>query len=214
MSESAPRMADSALLVVDVQNDFCEGGSLAVPESPHIFESVNTWIQTFEEFGRPVIYSLDYHPKDTPHFEKWPVHCVAGTEGAKLHNSVFLADPDKTPVYFVLKGLGQDDGYSAFSQPSSVIGYHFPDEATQHGSLFETLIAEGVTTLYVLGLATDYCVRQSVLDALDLNLRVMVLLDGCAAVNVAGQKKVWREMFNAGAEVFFGAKRLELDKPE
>lgn len=208
MTTPASPMAQNALMIIDVQNDFCEGGSLAISESEDIFPSIEMWAKTFASFGRPVIYSMDYHPKETPHFDIWPVHCVAGSEGAKLHEKTYIPDPLKSPVYFVLKGLGQDHGYSAFSQPANVFQYRFPEDAQPKDDLLTLLADEGVKTLYVVGLATDYCVKQTVLDALKHGFQVKVLLDGCAAVDVANQYTSWDEMYEAGADLFVYSRRV------
>jgi nicotinamidase/pyrazinamidase len=203
-------MAKNALMVIDVQRDFCKGGALAVEESDYIFPSVRLWAETFEAFKRPIIYSMDYHPEYTPHFDRWPVHCVRGTEGAKMDERTYVPDGTFTPVYFVQKGLGEDDGYSAFSSPSLIYKYQFPEESFPEESLLSVLLQEDVETLYVLGLATDYCVKQTVFDARDLGFRVIVLLDGCAAVDTEHQKESWAAMQAAGAELFYYSHRLNV----
>lgn len=163
-----------ALLVVDVQNDFCAGGTLAVPESARVIASLNRRLEQATAAGITVFASRDWHPAETTHFAPfggpWPVHCVAGTSGARFHRDLHL------PPDVVVVSKGQDPGspgYSAF------------DGQTADGTpLGEALRQRGVTHLYVGGLATDYCVRHSVLDALAAGLQVTVLGDAIAGVDV------------------------------
>jgi len=154
---------DTALLVVDVQNDFCPGGALAVAGGDAVIPVINAWMPRFAT----VIASRDWHPVNSVHFNKWLPHCVAGTYGAQ-----FRAGLDTGRFLLILdKGTGDtDDGYSAF-------------EATSE-NLESWLRSRGVETLYVCGLATDYCVLQTVLDALRLGFGVTVIRDGIAAVEV------------------------------
>lgn len=216
---SASPMAQNALLVVDVQNDFTTGtdekpaGSLAVPGSERIFGAVNMWIKTFMGFNRPVIFTFDFHPPTTPHFDKWPVHCVQDTEGSELDKRVFFPDTLDSPVYFIYKGLGKDDGYSAFSEPQQGlrIDPFREDTVTEIDSITEVLTETGTKTLYVVGLATDFCVKHSVLDALARGIRVVVFLDACAAVFPNDVPAVVTELTEAGAEVFWGTERLDKD---
>lgn len=183
----------SALLLVDVQNDFCTGGALAVPNSERVVAALNRHIAAAEERGLPVYASRDWHPARTTHFKayggRWPVHCVQNTTGAAFHPALRLP----AGAIVVTKGARADDhGYSAF-EGSTVTG--------------ETLAADlrrrGVTHLYVGGLATDYCVRASVLDALDAGLRVTVLGDAIAGVDVnAGDSERARAEMQARGATF------------
>lgn len=171
---------DTVLLVVDVQNDFCPGGALPVAGGDAIIPVINAWMPCFST----VVASRDWHPVRSVHFEKWPPHCIAGTFGAQ-----FRAGLDTDRFSLVLdKGTGDaDDGYSAF-------------EATSED--FERWLREQeVHTLYVCGLATDYCVLQTVLDARRLGFDVKVLRDAVAAVEVrAGDgERALQEMQAAGA---------------
>ena len=154
---------DTALLVVDVQNDFCPGGALAVAGGDAIIPVINAWIPRFAT----VLASRDWHPPDSVHFTRWPPHCIAGTVGAQ-----FGAGLDTRRFLLILdKGTGDvDDGYSAF-------------EATSE-DLESWLRSRGIEQLYVCGLATDYCVLRTVLDALRLGFAVTVIRDGIAAVEV------------------------------
>jgi nicotinamidase/pyrazinamidase len=181
----------SALLLVDVQNDFCPGGALAVPEGDRVVPLLSRAAARFSALGLPVYASRDWHPADSTHFKKngglWPVHCVQGTPGARLHPD--LALPSSTMI--VTTGSSRtDEGYSAME--GIVAGRQ---------TMLEDLAARGVTHLYVGGLATDYCVKHSVLDALAQGIRVTVLEDAIRAVNVTpgdGERAI-EEMRAAGA---------------
>jgi nicotinamidase/pyrazinamidase len=176
-----------ALIVVDVQNDFCPGGALAVERGDEVVEPLNRLIEQFLERGEPVYKSRDWHPSQTRHFTAhggtWPVHCVRGTRGAEFHER--LSDDPRVRV--VSKGLGDEDNYSAF------------DGTT----LAEDLRREGVREVWVGGLATDYCVKQTVLDALREGFRVRALADAMRAVNLrpGDDARALEEMRAAGAEV-------------
>lgn len=183
----------SALLVVDVQNDFCTGGALAVPGSEGVVRALNHHIEHAVEAGMPVYASRDWHPQVTTHFEQfgglWPVHCVQGSEGARFHPDLRLP-PD---AIVVTKGDRPDaHGYSAF------------EGRTAGGApLLEDLQRRGITHLYVGGLATDYCVRASTLDALSSGIRVTLLSDAVSGVEVqAGDsERALHEMRDHGAEL-------------
>jgi nicotinamidase/pyrazinamidase len=183
----------SALLVVDVQNDFCPGGALPVPGGDRVVPVLNRRIDEAAARGWPVYASRDWHPPRTSHFAAyggpWPPHCVRGTEGAAFHPQLRL--PDSTVV--ITKGQAPDShGYSAF------------EGVTEQGrSLLADLRARGIEHLYVGGLATDYCVRHSVLDALQADLRVTVLGDAIAGVDVQpdDSRRAIDEMRQAGAEI-------------
>lgn len=176
-----------ALIVVDVQRDFCPGGALAVEHGDEVVEPLNRLIAQFLERAEPVYKSRDWHPSQTKHFAEyggtWPVHCVQGTRGAEFHEDL-LDDPR---VRVVSKGLGDEDNYSAF------------DGTT----LAEDLRREGVREVWVGGLATDYCVKQTVLDALRAGFRVRALTDAMRAVNLqpGDDQRALAEMRAAGAEV-------------
>lgn len=170
----APDIERSALLVVDVQNDFCSGGALPVPTSDRVVTSLNRYIGNAVAHGVAVYASRDWHPAITNHFTPyggtWPVHCVQGTDGARFHPDLRL--PSTSTV--VSKG----------DQPNSA-GYSAFEGRTSDGTLFLTdLRKRGITHLYVGGLATDYCVKHSVLDALSAGLKVTVLEDAVAGVDV------------------------------
>ena len=184
-------MGHSALLLVDVQNDFCPGGALPVPQGDRVIPVLNTLGQQFADVGLPVFASRDWHPPDTSHFTThggpWPVHCVAGTQGAQFHPALQLP-PD---AIVVTKGQNKkDDGYSAF------------EGTTADGrTLAEHLRERGITHLYVGGLATDYCVRASVLDARAAGLQVTVYEDGVAGITAETTQRALDDMRRAGAIV-------------
>jgi nicotinamidase/pyrazinamidase len=161
-----------ALLVVDVQNDFCPGGALAVPHGDEVVPVLNRLAAHASALGFPVYASRDWHPADSHHFAvnggEWPVHCVKGTPGARLH-----ADLDLPPgALIVTKDVGPDsDGYSAFD--GTIAG---------RGSLAADLRARGVTELVLGGLATDYCVRATAIDGRREGFDVVVVEDAIRAV--------------------------------
>lgn len=169
----------NALLVVDVQNDFCPGGSLAVPGGDKVVPVINDLMDRFSV----VVASKDWHPKKTVHFQKWPVHCVHNSGGAEFHPGIL----DVKIQQVFLKGTGdRDDGYSAY-------------EATNL-DLNEYLREHGVDKLYITGLATDYCVRASALDSVKFGFETFVVTDAVAAVNVHPDdgEKALREMQEHG----------------
>jgi len=177
-----------ALIVVDVQNDFCPGGSLAVTEGNEVVAPLNKLMKEFLDRGEPVYQTRDWHPEKTKHFASyggtWPIHCVQNTHGAEFHPDL-LNDPRITVIS---KGFDERaDGYSGF-------------DGTQ---LAQLLRDEGVNELWVGGLATDYCVKQTVIDGLQSGFKVKALADAMRPVNVNpddGQKAV-EEMREAGAEI-------------
>ena len=181
---------DAALLIVDVQNDFCPGGALAVPDGDRVVEPLSRAAGCFAAAGLPVLASRDWHPPVTRHFSgfggAWPPHCVQETPGAAFHPALHL--PEGTLV--ITKGSDPDsDSYSAFDGRSA--------DGSSPGDI---LAALQVRHLYVGGLATDYCVRSSVLDALKAGLEVTVLSDAVAGVDIAegDSEKALKEMGSKG----------------
>jgi nicotinamidase/pyrazinamidase len=176
-----------ALIVVDVQNDFCPGGSLAVERGDEVVAPLNRLIREFLERGEPVYKSRDWHPAQTKHFAAyggtWPVHCVQNTRGAEFHKDL-LDDPR---IQIVSKGTGDEDQYSAFDGTN----------------LAEDLHEEGVKEVLVGGLATDYCVKNTVLDALRAGFRVKAINEAMRAVNLhpGDDARAVEEMRRAGAEI-------------
>ena len=176
-----------ALIVVDVQNDFCPGGTLAVPHGDEVVEPLNQVIGEFLERGEPVYKSRDWHPPTTKHFADfggvWPVHCVQNTKGAEFHPA--LRDDPRITV--ISKGLGDIDCYSAFDETD----------------LLDQLHQQNVEEVVVGGLATDYCVKSTVLDALKHGFKVKALKNAMRAVDVQpgdGERAI-EEMRDAGAEI-------------
>jgi len=185
--------SSAALLIVDVQQDFCPGGALAVPSGDRVVTVLNRYILDAIARGLPIYASRDWHPAVTRHFApyggEWPVHCVQDTAGAQFHPDLQL--PASTLI--VSKGENPErSGYSAF------------EGLTQKGkTLLQALRDRHIDHLYVGGLATDYCVRASVLDALKSGLKVTVLKDAIAGVDVqpGDSARAITEMRDAGADV-------------
>ena len=171
--------ARTALVVVDLQNDFADpAGGLSVAGGDAIVPLVNAHVREAVEEGALVVATQDWHPESTPHFEKdggiWPVHCVGGTWGAELHPAVEL--PADAPR--VRKGSNGEDGYSGFTMRDPVSGEEIPTE-------LETLLRDaGVARVVVCGLATDYCVKATALDATRLGFETVLLGEAVAAVNL------------------------------
>jgi nicotinamidase/pyrazinamidase len=167
-------MSAPGLLAVDVQNDFCPGGSLAVPQGDRVVPVLNAAMKSVAEAGGLVYASRDWHPLETEHFTsgggRWPPHCVQGTPGAEFHPGLGF----RAGVTIITKGDNpHDDGYSAF------------EGRDEHGRSFEQVLARaGIRTLIIGGLATDYCVRASVLDARSRDFDVVVLLDAVRGIDV------------------------------
>ena len=167
----------TALVVVDVQNDFADPqGSLSVRGGPAVVQAVNAEIHRARAAGATVLYTQDWHPADTPHFEKdggtWPVHCVQGTWGAQLHPELLVAGE------VVRKGEHGEDGYSGFSMRDPGSGEVVPTR------LAALLRAAGAEQLVVVGLATDYCVRATALEGREQGWAVTVPWSGVAAVDL------------------------------
>ena len=168
----------TALIVVDVQNDFADpAGNLSVADGDAIVPYVNGQIAAALAGGAFVAYTQDWHPPSTPHFAKdggpWPVHCVAGTWGAAFHPAL-TADAGPS----VRKGANGEDGYSGFTMRDPLKGATVPTE------LDGLLRGRGIRRVVVCGLATDYCVRATALDAAALGYQASVLVDGVRAVNL------------------------------
>jgi nicotinamidase/pyrazinamidase len=187
--------ATTALLVVDVQNDFADpDGSLYVPGGEEAIGFINDQITAASNGGAVVVYTQDWHPESTPHFQKdggiWPVHCVADTHGAAFHPDLHVLDG----AIFIKKGVGGEDGYSAFHIRDPVNG-----EESSTG-LSDRL--EGIESVAVLGLALDYCVKETGLDAAR-RYKTTLLADGTRAVNLEpgdGTRSV-AELVSAGVTV-------------
>ena len=186
----------TALVVVDFQNDFADpSGGLAVAGGSAIVSAVNAAIEEAMATSSFVVYTQDWHPEVTPHFAKdggtWPVHCVAGTWGAEFYPELLVAGPS------VRKGANGEDGYSGFTMRDPVTTETVPTE-------LEALLRErGVELVVVAGLATDYCVKATALDAVRLGFETTVLADAVAAVDLeAGDgERALEELAAAGVTV-------------
>ena len=189
-----PEAKKKALIVVDVQNDFCPGGSLPVAHGDEVIAPLNKLMKEFLDRGEPVYKTRDWHPPQTNHFAAyggiWPFHCIQDTIGAEFHRDL-LDDPRIT---IISKGIDDTaDGYSGF------------DSTNLSGLLRE----EGVDEIWVGGLATDYCVKETVIDGVRRGFKVKALADAMRAVNVNpddGAKAV-DAMRSVGAEIVGNANK-------
>lgn len=176
-----------ALIIVDVQNDFCPGGALAVANGDQVVAPLNKFADEFLKRGEPVFKSRDWHPARTKHFQAyggtWPIHCVQNTKGAEFHPDLI----DDIHIRVVSKGLGDTDCYSAFDETDLTL----------------QLRRLGVEELWIGGLATDYCVKSTVLDALKQGFTVKALENAMRAVdlNPGDGERAITEMRNAGADI-------------
>jgi nicotinamidase/pyrazinamidase len=189
-----PDNQKSALIVVDVQNDFCPGGSLAVADGDEVIALLNDLMNEFLDRGEPVFKTRDWHPEKTKHFAAyggtWPIHCVRGTRGAEFH-AALIEDPRIT---IISKGTTESsDGYSGFDGTN----------------LAQLLREKGVKEVWIGGLATDYCVKHTVLDARREGFEVKALADAMRAVNLNPNdgRRAIEEMRDAGAEIVGNAKK-------
>ncbi len=188
----------TALVIVDLQNDFADAaGGLSVAGGEAIVPIVNDQLRAAAEDGALVVATQDWHPESTPHFAKdggiWPVHCVGGTWGAELHPAFAL--PDHAPR--VRKGTNGEDGYSGFTMRDPLTDDETPTEL--EGLLRQRDIARVV----VCGLATDYCVKATALDAVRLGFEVTLLTTAIAAVDLTGGDgdRAMAEMTDAGVQL-------------
>jgi nicotinamidase/pyrazinamidase len=185
--------ARDALVVVDLQNDFCPGGALGVAGGDAVIPVLNRYAECFVAAGAAVFASRDWHPAETTHFKAsggaWPPHCVQGTPGAEFHPE--LALPAETEV--VSKGMDpREDAYSCFQAE------------TGDGVPFAAALGElGVSRLFIGGLATDYCVKSTVVDGVKAGFEMVVLADAVAAVDLSPGDgvKALDEMRAAGARM-------------
>jgi len=189
-----------ALLIVDVQNDFCPKGRLAVPEGDKVVGVLNKYIKIFSKNKLPIFASRDWHPKITKHFKDfgglWPKHCIANSKGAEFHPKLRLP---KEAIIISKGTVPEEDAYSVFQ------GFD------QNGQEFLNLLKIlGINELYVGGLATDYCVKLTVLDALKFGFKVRLLVDVIKGVDL---KKGDSERA-IGEMAKNGAKRLTLKEIE
>lgn len=167
-------MKDQALIIIDVQNDFCPGGALAVTDGDKVVPVLNNYINLFSKLDLPIYASRDWHPRVTQHFKefggKWPPHAIQGTWGAEFHPDLNLPKD----VEVISEGMDpRSEGYSAFEGVNE-----------EEVSFADSLERRGIHHLYIGGLATDYCVRATVLDALQKGFRVTALFDAVKGVDV------------------------------
>ena len=188
----------TALIVVDLQNDFAEpAGALAVDGGEAVIPIINAAIHDAVEAAALVVATQDWHPESTPHFAKdggvWPVHCVSGTWGAELHPSLDL--PVDAPR--VRKGVNGEDGYSGFTMRDPVSGVEIRTE------LEELLRHRQIERVVVCGLATDYCVKATAVDAVRLGFAVELLRGAVAAVDLepGDGERAMTEMADAGVRI-------------
>nr|WP_307776255.1 bifunctional nicotinamidase/pyrazinamidase [uncultured Cetobacterium sp.] len=196
-----------ALIVVDIQNDFCQGGALEVPNANKIIPVVNNLIEKFKSRNFLVIATKDWHPKDHKSFAInsngkigeigtlnglpqvwWPEHCVQDTWGSELHKSLLPIDT------VILKGTDPEiDSYSAF----------YDNGKKKKTNLGKILKKHDVSEVFIVGLATDYCVKYTVLDALDIGFKTFVIEEGCQGVNLSPNDSddALREMVSKGASL-------------
>jgi nicotinamidase/pyrazinamidase len=193
----------TALLIIDVQNDFADpAGALAVAGGEAIVPYLNQQIAAAQGCGALVVYTQDWHPASTPHFARdggiWPVHCVMASWGAELHPGLVVDGPS------IRKGSGGEDGYSGFAVRDPTTG----DIAAT--ALDGLLRAAGVERVVIGGLATDYCVKATALDAVRLGYRTAVLVDGIRPVDLAPGEgdRALAEMAAAGVESVGESSRL------
>ncbi len=204
-----------ALLLVDLQNDFMPGGPLAVPQGDQVVPVANALLPRFKR----VVATADWHPADHCSFASnhpgheigeviqvgdldqilWPDHCIQHTPGAELH-----PDLDRSRIdHIVRKGLDPKlDSYSGF----------FDNGHVKKTGLADYLQSQGVTRVVVLGLATDYCVKFTALDALNLGFETVLISDGCRAVNLHAEdeQRAIADLKNAGAKIFTSQKWLSV----
>ena len=182
------RITDTdALIVVDVQRDFMPGGALPVPEGDRVVGPLNEYIGLFERMGLPVFFTRDWHPKDHISFKGyggiWPPHCVQDTEGAMFHPDLKIPSDNK---FIISKGTSRDfDAYSGFQ-----------------GTILADLLRErGVKRVFVGGVATDYCVKNTVIGAINEGFGAILLLDAVKGVDVSpgDSDKAIEEMLSKGA---------------
>ncbi len=176
-----------ALIVVDMQNDFMPGGALPVPDGDKIIPTLNRYIKLFSDSGLPVFFTRDWHPENHISFKGfggiWPSHCVQDTEGAQFHPKLFIPPDNK---FIISKGYSRDfDAYSGFQ-----------------GTVLDELLKErGIKRIFIGGVATDYCVKNTAYGGINLGYQVFVLEDGIKGVDVneGDSKKAAEFLLNNGA---------------
>lgn len=189
LGEQLGLRAGDALIVIDMQRDFLPGGSLAIRGADEIVVAVNAYLAAFEDRSLPILLTRDWHPPEHGSFKhrggSWPPHCVQGTAGAEWAKGLQVP----SSAHVISKGMDiHEEGYSAFSNVR----------------LFDVLRAEGAKRVFVAGVATDYCVRATVLDARKLGFEVILLNDAVRGVNRehGDESRALREMMESGVSIF------------
>ncbi len=180
-----------ALLIVDVQNDFCPGGALGVPAGHKIVPVINKYVRIFSKMKAAILATRDWHPVKSRHFKDfggiWPVHCIQNTWGAAFHHDLKLSKE----TLFLYKGMDPDkDCYSAFCA-----------EDTSGSSLSDILKRLDINELFIAGLATDYCVKFTALEAMKHGFKVKILMDAIQGVDLkpGDSEKAIRKIAEMGA---------------
>ena len=179
----------TALIVVDVQNDFCPGGPLAAPNGDQVVPVLNRYIKKFEAAGASIIATRDWHPTNHCSFKPnggiWPVHCAQNTAGARFHSDLYL------PKDVLIISKGTEAGIEAYS------GF-------QHTRLTALLRERKIQSVWIGGLATDYCVKSTVLDAVKAGFEVLFLEDASKGVGLqpGDIERSQNEMIKSGARKF------------
>ncbi|WP_336249885.1 cysteine hydrolase family protein [Stomatohabitans albus] len=191
MADQLSFSPDMALVVVDVQHDFAHPeGSLFVTGAPAAIPHIVGLVTAAQAAGAPVIYTADWHPEDTAHFNQWPVHCVGGTPGADL-----MPELPPTTYPIIKKGIHGEDAYSGFTMSDPVTGKRSSTD------LEAVLATTGVQELVIVGIATDVCVRATVQDAIAKGWPVTVVQDACAGVDEVNSRAALAEFASLGARV-------------
>jgi len=176
--------SEDALLVVDLQNDFCPGGALPVPEGDAVVKPINRLVMAFDT----LVFSRDWHPNNHCSFSErpdyvdmsWPEHCVQDSAGAMFHGDLFVP----SDAYIVSKGDDPDkEAYSAF----------------QDTGLDVWLQGRGIKRVFICGLALDFCVKFTVLDCVKAGFKTFVVEDAVRGISATTSQDAWREMEAAGA---------------
>ena len=201
-------------IAVDVQNDFCTDGTLAVAGGEAVIAPLNAVMELTRTHGGTVAATRDWHPATTPHFDNWPVHCVAGTPGAELHDELDM----KLGDIIINKGMGQTDGYSAFEGRS--------DDGTTLDQLIQPRTPRERVAVLIGGLATDYCILNTVIDATKAaekyrrlglgDVTIYTIRDAIRAVNLqpGDEQAAIETMVTAGAIMTTTAEILTRDNTE
>jgi nicotinamidase/pyrazinamidase len=170
------------LIIVDVQNDFCPGGALAAPEGDKVIPVINRLMDKFDL----VVASRDAHPAESKHFTKWPPHCIEGTPGAEFHPCL---NKSKIQMVFLKGTHDQDDGYSAFEATNEDLNHYLSEK--------------GVNRVYITGLTTEYCVKNTALDSVRNGYPTFLINEAIAAVQPGSEnaKNAILEMQDAGIKV-------------